>query len=308
MDIFRIRGGTTHDWMLHGPLQDDYTVTTSLNLKPQGGTRHEWLEQLRSAQTDASWWAEFKTTTGEAVRTTILPAPSTEVSLTQGPAIRREGMQTFLDVRRKGPESVFVAIHEPHAGSPRIHSVNLIPTEYISNMAVAVQVVLPDRTDTILSTLDENGVIQAVGLAFRGRFAYLSDTNSPYPALRRHRMLYMADAGLLKTNQQVLEGPEYIGAVTKTLSAARGDALNAFIVDTPAPDANLTGNLFLTTDGDGSTRGFLIKSVNGNKIEIDRIPGMTVEDGYVKLQYFPNWGIPGGLDFRVINSIHTSAP
>ncbi len=309
VDIFRIRGGATHDWMLHGPLQDDYTVTTSLNLEPPGGTRHEWLEQLRSAQTDASWWAEFKTPTGEAVRTTILPAPGTEVSLAQGPAIRREGMQTFLDVRRKGPESIFVAVHEPHAGSPRIRSVNLILAEHVSNMAVAVQVVLPDRTDTILSTLDENGVIQANGLDFRGRFAYLSDTNSPYPALRRHRLLYMADAGLLKTNQQMLEGPAaYAGAVTKTLSTARGDALNAFIVDTPVSDANLTGNLLLTTDGDGSTRGFLIKSVNGNQIEIDRIPGMTVEDGYVKLQYFPNWGIPGGLNFRIVNSMHTTAP
>ena len=35
---------------------------------------------------------------------------------------------------------------------------------------------------------------------------------------------------------------------------------------------------------------------------------MTVKDGYVKFQYFPNRGIRGGLDFRIVNSAHTSAP
>ncbi len=35
---------------------------------------------------------------------------------------------------------------------------------------------------------------------------------------------------------------------------------------------------------------------------------MTVKDGYVKLQYFPNRGIPGGLNFRIVNSAHTSVP
>ena len=303
VDIFRVRGGGTHDWMLHGPLQDDYTVTTSLNLNPHEGTRHKWLDDLRSARTDGPWWAEFRTPTGEAVRTTVMPAAGTEVTLAQGPAMRRMGTQTFLDVRRVGSStSVFVAVHEPHTGSPRIRSVKLVPAGRASEMAVALQVELPDRTDTILSTLDENGAIVAAEIDFQGRFGYLSVPNN------RARTLYMADAGHLKTGGATLEGPAaYTGAVTQTLSTARGDALNAFVVDAPIPDSNLTGKLFLTTDGDGSTRGFLIKSVHGNRIEVDRLPGMTVQDGYVKLQYFPNWGIPGGLDFRIVNSVHTSA-
>ncbi len=310
VDIFRIRGGATHDWMLHGPLQDDYTVTTSLALKPQRGKRHEWLEQFRSAKTDASWWAEFRTAAGEAVRTTILPAAGTEVSLAQGPGIRRKGMQTFLDVRRSGPESVFVAVHEPHAGTPRIRSVSLIPAEHASPMAVTVRVAFSDRTDTILSTLDENGVIRTKGQSLSGHFAYVSNRKSHRSATGRDVMLYMADAKRLKTSQQPLEGAAaYSGAVTGTLSTARGDSLDALIVDTPIPDdADLVGKLLLTTDGDGSTRGFLVKSVNGKQIEIDRIPGMTVEDGYVKLQYFPNWGIRGGLDFRIVNSMQAFAP
>ena len=300
VDIFRVRGGRIHDWMLHGPLQEDYTVDTSLDLAPRAGARHEWLTQLRSAQTDGAWWAEFKTAFGPTVRTTMLPAEGTGVTLAQGPAMRREDTQTFLDVRRAGPASVFVAIHEPYTDCPKLRSAKLIAPARASEMAVAVQISLPDRTDTILSALDENGDIAADGIDFHGHFGYLSSANG------RHRVLYMADASRLKAGRQKLEGvPACTGAVVKTLSTDRGDALNALITDVPLPDADLAGKLCLTTDGDGSTRGFLVKSVGDNRIEIDRLPGMTVEDGYVKLQYFPNWGVPGRLEFRIVNSAST---
>lgn len=297
VDIFRVRGGRVHDWMLHGPLQEDYTVDTSLDLAPRSDTRHEWLTQHHSAQTGGAWWAEFKTASGPTVRTTMMPAKGTEVTLAQGPAMRREGAQTFLDVRRAGPASVFVAIHEPYTDRPKLRSVKLIAPARASDMAVAVQIVLPDRTDTVLSSLDEDGSIATDDIDFRGRFGYLSSANG------RHRVLYMADASHLKAGRQKLEGvPACTGDVVQTLSTDRGDALNALITDIPLPDADLAGKLCLTTDGDGSTRGFLVKSVGDNRIVIDRLPGMTVENGDVKLQYFPNWGIPGRLSFRIVNS------
>jgi len=37
-------------------------------------------------------------------------------------------------------------------------------------------------------------------------------------------------------------------------------------------------------------------------ITIDRVPGMLIKQDHVKLEYFPNWGIPGGLKFRIINT------
>ncbi len=301
VDIFRVRGGKVHDWMLHGPLQDEYTVKTSMDLQARAGKLHTWLESLRSANTDGTWWAEFTAASGETLRTTMLAAPGTEVILAEGPAMRREGMQTFLDARRAGPESVFIAVHEPYAGQPRVQSVKLLRPERASPMAVALQVELNGRTDTILSTLDEAGEIVGNGIALRGHFAYVS------AGARRSPLLYMADARSLKAGQASLAGtPAYTGAVRKTLRAAQGDANNAFATDAQLPEKKLAGKLLLTIDGDGSTRGFLVKSVTrrstGTEIAVDRDPGMRIENGYVKLQYYPNWGIRGGLRFQIIET------
>jgi hypothetical protein len=301
VDVFRVRGGKVHDWMLHGPLQDEYAVRTSLELQPRTGKLHTWLEQLRSARTDGTWQAEFVATTGETLRSTMLAAPGTEVILAQGPAMRREGMQTFLDVRREEPESVFVAVHEPYVGKSRVRSVKLLPLERASEMAVAVQVELDGRTDTILSTLDEAGEVAGNGMTLRGRFGYVSTAGE------RTQTLYMADARSLRTGRASLASEAaYTGAVTKTLRAAQGDALNAFVTEARLPEEDLAGRLLLTTDGDGSTRGFLVKSVTRQAedtvIAVDRDPGMSIEKGYVKLLYYPNWGIRGGLRFRLIET------
>ncbi|MEK7405264.1 MAG: heparinase II/III family protein [Acidobacteriota bacterium] len=301
VDIFRVRGGQVHDWMLHGPLQDEYTVEASLPLQPRAGELHTWLKSLRSARTDSTWQAEFVAAAGERLRTTMLGAAGTEVVLAEGPAMRRAGMQTFLAVRRVEPESVFVAVHEPYVLQPRVHSVKLLAPERSSAMAVAVQVEFGDRMDTILSTLEEAGEVAGNGIALRGRFGYVSTAD------HRTRALYMADARALEAGQALLAGQAaYAGAVRGTLRVPQGDAQNAFVTDSQLPDKDLNGRLLLTTDGDGSTRGFLVQSVmrqaQDTVIAVDRDPGMSIEEGYVKLQYYPNWGIRGGLSFRIIET------
>jgi len=301
VDIFRVGGGSVHDWMLHGPLHDDYTTTTSLPLAPRGGTLHRYLNELRSVATDGPWWIEFATPSGNTVRTTMMPAPGTEVILGKAPGIRRQQPQTFLDVRRAGPDSVFVAVHEPYATRRKLRSVEVVAPQKASEAAVMLKVTWCGRTDYILSTLAEEGIIQTDDLLFRGHFAYLSVAGGTY------RTRYMADASLLRTGDAELRtAAAYLGDVTDTLSTARGAPLNAFVTDALLPASGLEGKLLLTTDGDGSTRGFRVRSVarHGDRtlIEVDRIPGMTIEEGYVKQQYFPNWGIPGGLSFRILNS------
>ncbi len=303
VDIFRVRGGLRHDWMLHGPLQDAHTVTSSLNLSSWTGTRHTYLSQPSSSTTSDTWWVEFTTTDGTAIRTTMLPSSSTDVTLFQGPGIRTTEQRTFVDVRRIGAESVFVAVHEPHGGTPRVRSAELAPIQSGSETAVAVQVTLSDRIDTILSTLDATGTLSTGDVTFRGRFGFLSAAQNQY------RKLYLADAELLQAGATRLEAPvAHAGSVLSTTISEAGDATDAFIIDSPLPEGDHAGKLFLTTDGDGSTRGFIIKSANGTTVEVDRNPGMTVEDGHVKLQYFPNWGIPGDLSFRIINTASQTNP
>ncbi len=303
VDIFRVRGGSTHDWMLHGPLQNEYTIDTSVSLQPREGKLHGWIENLRSASTDDQWSVTFTADTGQKVRTIVLGAENTEVIIGDAPAMRREGTAQFLDVRRQGPENIFVAVHEPYTDEPKVQSVKLTSLSEGSEMAVAVQVELADRTDYILSALDSAGAVKFEGLDFTGHLAYLSRSGDDY------NQAYMVDASVLQFGEDELEGVvAYEGKVLRTLGTDMGAEINAFVSDADLPaDSRLRGRLLLTEDGDGSTRGFFIETVergsDGEKIiQIDRLPGMTVEDGYVKLQYFPNWGIPGELKLKIVNS------
>ena len=41
-------------------------------------------------------------------------------------------------------------------------------------------------------------------------------------------------------------------------------------------------------------------------IETPAEPGMELRGDMVKLQYFPNWGIPGPLRFKIVNTVALS--
>ncbi len=302
VDIFRVRGGSTHDWMLHGPLQNEYTIDASVSLQPREGKLHEWIENLKSASTDEQWAVTFTADTGQKLRTIVLGGENTEVIIGDAPAMRREGTAQFLDVRRPGPENIFVAVHEPYTSEPKVQSVKLISLSEGSDMAVGVQIEVAERTDYILSAMDSAGAVKLEGVDFTGHFAYLSRSGSDYS------QAYMVDASTLQFGENKLEGvAAYEGKVVRTMGTDMGDETNAFVTDADLPaDSRLRGRLLLTEDGDGTTRGFFIQSTtdgpdNTRVVEIDRLPGMTIEDGYIKLQYFPNWGIPGDLEFRIAN-------
>ncbi|MFP3903195.1 MAG: heparinase II/III family protein [Armatimonadota bacterium] len=301
VDIFRVRGGQTHDWMLHGPLHRHYTAELSMPLQPMDGTLHEWIGDLKSAEISKGWSATFEVDSGEKLETIVLSPMEGQAILGQAPAMRREGDAPFLDIRSSGPESIFVAVHEPYTDEPKVTGASLVETDDASEMAVGVKVQVAGRTDAIVSTLDADGFI---GEGFTGHFGYSS------LAPTENRMeLYMVDSSHLGTAPVAIEGtPAWTGTVVETMSTARGDAMNAFITDADLPvGEELAGRLILTEDGDGSTRGFVIERIDvgddGTIVVIDRRPGMTIEDGYVKLKRFPNWGIRGDLTFRVPNSV-----
>jgi hypothetical protein len=304
VDIFRVKGGSVHDWMLHGPLHQDYTVDASLAMSPDDAAEnklHEWIGNLRSATGSDQWQITFTAETGQKVRTIMLGSTETEVILGDAPAMRREGDATFLDVRRQGPENVFVAVHEPYTDAPKIQSVKLTPLADASEMAVAVEIVLDGRKDEFMSTLDATGHIED---HFTGRFGYMS-----IPMAEGRLDAYIADAENLQAGPVQLSGvAAWEGTVVDTLSLERGDELNAIVTDAELPTAEaLAGKLMLTEDSDTTTRGFLIKQVTQNDgrtvVEIDRNPAMLINDDHVKLEYFPNWGIPGGLTFRIVNTV-----
>lgn len=301
VDIFRVRGGNTHDWMLHGPLHEEYKTEVSLPLEPRDGTLHEWVGDLKSAETDAPWSVTFAAPGGQKIRTTMAAAPGTEVITGEAEAMRREGKATFLDVRRAGPENVFVAIHEPYTSEPKVAFVDAIVDTSQGKLNVVVSVDVDGRRDTFISG---DGSDAADGDAeFAGRFAYLIG----HGVTMEQGYLVDGSSLALSENAKVTGEAAWTGIVGRTKSIERGDAMNAFVTDAQLPvDGSLNGRLLLTEDGDGTTRGFFIENVTSeggeSVVAVDRLPGMTIEDGYVKQEYFPNWGIPGDLKFRISRS------
>jgi hypothetical protein len=309
-DVFRVRGGAVHDWMIHGCLQSPYEVRFDRALAPRDGSLHGYLKELQSFRTDADFALSFDITepaSAPQTRVTLMGQPGTEVIQGLAPAMRRRGLAPFVDVRHPGPESMFVAIHEPrrpgHAIIRKVEFARLAP------MAVAVRVTLADgRTDILVSTADEPGApareVAAWGVALRGRFAFAR--------LRGGEPEWLS---LVRGDSFAVDGQEaagarpYTGEIIATTRTEDGAAEDTLTASVPLPAGrSLAGRALLLDFG-----GLLTQSVIIDRVEADggraRIvtrddPGFTLQGGLSKLQHFPNWGIPGPCRFTIENPQH----
>jgi len=267
-DIFRVRGGTTHDYMLHGCLDDPHTVELSVPLdETMPGTVHKYIGNLRTGRADGTWTATFRLDGGEAsLKTFFLPQPGTRIIRGDAPAMRRMGDVPFFCVRQSDGESLYVAVHHPFTDEPLVRDVELIEA---TMDRVAFRVVLTDRVDTIVSTSEG--------------FTHEAEGQWTYEVGGEH-----ARTGVLQ----------------ETLRVEAGDAIDAFVTDTPLPaDGSLDGFTLMVDLGGLLVQGFTIDHIEqrGDKTIIHSRdePGMTISPGLVKMTYFPCWGISGKAAFRI---------
>ncbi|MEA3403811.1 MAG: heparinase II/III family protein [Armatimonadota bacterium] len=307
VDIFRVRGGETHDWMLHGCLQDPYTLTTSLDLTPMEGVLHQYLDMLRAADTGEGWTAQFDYQAGSSLRTHVLGAPGTRVIVARGPAMRHEGYADFIDVRRTSGESVFVAVHDAFQGRPNVQSIE--PVQWGGPMDVGLRVTLADgRTDLILSSADDGPFAEhatAGGVTFAGRFAHLRfDGDRPVHA-------YGVDATRLAAGDIDLSGPGWHqGEVIATHRVEAGDEFDAFETDAELPEG-LEGRCLVVDLGGTLTQAFIIDRVEaretGSMIYSRDEPGMEIRGELIKMMYYPGWGIPRPCRFHIADTLLRTA-
>ncbi len=302
VDIFRVRGGQTHDWMLHGCLQHPYELSTSLQMNTRDGTLHEYLDRLRSATTSQGWTADFAYESGDGLRTHMLGLDGAEVIVGRGPAMRRDGYADFIDVRHTGGESVFVAVHDPHGEQPDVASIE--PVEWGGPLDVGLRVHLADgRTDLVLSAGDDPFVEHRTsdGLSFAGRFAHLRyDDQGLVHA-------WGVDATTLRTGDVDLSGPGwYEGEVIATHRIEAGDQFDAFETDAVLPDG-LGGRCLIVDLGGTLTQAFMIDRVerteNGSMIYSADEPGMAIEGDLIKMKYYPGWGIERPCRFHIADRL-----
>jgi len=194
IDLFRVRGGTVHDWALHGDADEDTSATCSL---PLSGKRKSMLSpeeektwpdpnvitgrslpyamirDVGSARATGGFTVEFAYVADPARRVRLhMDAGDADILLGRAPSVRRTGrgrqgdMRKAYDfwmpqllVRRRGDaplQSVFAAVAEPCHGDPFIRSVERLPVAESSAVAgaVALRVTHAAGIDTIISLPD----------------------------------------------------------------------------------------------------------------------------------------------------------
>jgi hypothetical protein len=271
VDIFRVKGGKLHDYMLHGCLEEPYTAELSISAaEPMDGVLHEYIRDLHTVSTDDAWHVTMRLDNGKAAtRTWMLAQPGTRIIQGVGPAMRRIGDAPFLAVRQSDGESIFVAVHHAFTGEPIVQDVQLIEA---NAGRVALRVMLPDGVDTITST------------------------NTGFAHVRRGQWRYEVGGSRTLT-----------GVVKRTHRIEAGDDFDAFVTNTPlATDGSLDGCALMVDQAGLLVQSFIIDRVerHGNETIIfsrDE-PGMRIEGGLIKQMYYPGWGIKGIAKFSIAAS------
>jgi hypothetical protein len=303
LDVFRTRGGSIHDYMMHSALHMPHLAETSVALKSIDGTLHGNIKELRSGQTDKLWLSVFDLGNQLKLYNFFCPAPGTEVFLGNAPAMRRVGSAPFVIARRIGAESVFVVLHYVAlAGPPRIRSVDLIQGEDPSD--IGVRVGLAERTDTLVSSRNRSRAFElGDGTRVRARFAHFAVAKDPTQSWS-----YLVDGDLMQTKDWTVEGDTaQIGGITQVLRRDDGAASNAICTDNPVSLGDLsTGQSVLVQLADLATWGFEIEATKpfdgGSEIACRHDPGFSVRDGVVKQLGCPNWGARGLATYRIPGS------
>ncbi len=209
VDVFRVRGGTTHDWTLHGDADHDMTATCSLPLTGQRQWMlepgEEWVEpdhewsvfnpyaMVREvARGDCPGEARFDFSypgeAGRGLRVHLFTGGPAELWLGRSPSVRRAGLGSNSDSRKAydfwmpqliarrqaeaGLSSTFVAVHEPHSGRPFLGRVTRLAVTPDDGSCVALQIEHSAATDLVFSTNDETPYLERVtetGVRLRGR-------------------------------------------------------------------------------------------------------------------------------------------
>lgn len=300
VDVFRVKGGTSCDFMLHGSLQLEQKLLVSVPLQPTTGTAHRALRNLRSGVTDGPWLAAFEMENNVSLLTFMAPAPGTTVIQADGPAMRRVGDAPFVIARRSGPDTTFIAVHHVMRGStPRVQGIELIPTE--CKDCVAFKVKVGARTDTVISCADRTTLCSLPGgIQMRGLFAHSATGPTP-----QDQWALLVDGDLLKTPDATIEGETAVsGIVRGTLRIEAGDEVNGFIVDEPLAEGGaLAGSTIIVDQAGEMSWAYEVGKVSrrGGKtvIETPDEPGLIVKPGSIKQTYFPGWGFKGDARYRI---------
>lgn len=286
VDRFDVEGGKDHDWLLHGMLEEEGTLETSILMKPLSGSLapdwggkeppkagtdtnpkrfnhpYTYLRDMKTAATGGmAWTATWRYQGGVGLRSHNLSASDMQVISFRSPSVRpAEEQDNKLDdfmhngimLRNSGKASTFLAVHEPFRNEPWIESVenagNALLIKYKLN-GVSVE-------DRIFITDGQITVSSSAGWKY--------------------------NSGTARTGK--VEGLQTAGGKYRLQ------------LDKDAPKVS-----FVRLDlSDGSTRYYPVASVQGKTLELVDDPGFTIgESGKIVFHTFPKDQHEGPLQYTL---------
>lgn len=300
VDVFRLRGGALHDWMLHGDADHDSTATCSVPLSGQRKWLLEegekWVEPVQewhphnpygmirdvaSGQTEGPVQFDFTYNDDESrgLRVHVLAGGPTEVMLGRSPSVRRAGsgrsgdMRKAYDfwmphivLRRSVPADqldTYSAVHEAWSGQTFIKQVTPLTLTPADSGAMALEVRHGDCLDTIITTLDQPGGPArrtSTGITLQGRVGIVRQQGG------RVTGLWLVEGETLTGPGWGLQGgsARYEGEITAINRREDGASHDSFV--TPAalpPGDTLQGHWLIATYANGITQAYPISRVVG---------------------------------------------
>jgi len=335
VDIFRVKGGNTHDWMLHGNLSKHYRIALNgigcdmppMEKKPGAIMVHGYKRSdpfLKDLRTVPGGWDEniaaVFSSKGEAtLRTIMAGATDTQAIIAEEYGIRlnpepsawsglfKEKLSTeckskFLCIRRKGPVNTFIAVHEVYSENPLIKKIAPLELETENPFDVGVCIKLLDREDIILSGMEYDSKMSApkYKLTFSGKLLYARTKND-------HAYdLHVFGANSLTTGNYVLEQPTVRkGEVLEIESMDRGDPVNYFTVNGDFTNAgSLRGETLFILDGENRVHPYIIKCIESLpqgklKILTKGETGLIMKEDEIIMTFFPNRRIHGKVRYLI---------
>ncbi|MFP3904153.1 MAG: heparinase II/III family protein, partial [Armatimonadota bacterium] len=328
VDIFSTRGGSVHDWLMHGSADEDMTAECSIPLAegngefggddpPQG---YDVCRNIRQGHADEPFNVSFRYADepDRGVRLHMLAGDGTDVYLGEVPSVRRAGQgyngqdSEVLDywmpqvcARRSGEaalHSVFTAVEEPFYGRPFVDDVKHLQVTPADDNCTALQVTCGDITDTIISTLDEEPFTArtAGDAVLNGRLGIVRRVEGRVTAmwLFQGRELTCGDYRI------ATETSTYEGVIEEATRRADGDEYDAFITPADLPaDTALHGAYIILTHPGGYTHGYQIDRVDEvdgkTRIILTDEHGLNIDGEKTEELFFPQRTFEGQNQFTI---------
>ncbi len=339
VDVFRVDGGTRHDYVLVGDANNDGSIETDLDRSTYGETLlppdvevvfpsgetvpgyaeghnfvYGYVRDVSRAEISAPWNVVF-TSEGEpkgGIRTHGVSEPDGELLFGSMPSVRRaEESEGRLDDctmpalihRREGKDlsSVFVNVLEPYGEAPFIRSVTRLGTD---SDGLALKITGEDYTDYLFCNPD--GKRMVVGdMALDGRIGFVRERDGAV-----ERMTLVGGRLLQKGNVRLSGAGIIRGTVLGVLRKESGADMDGLVVDGSVPEGDrMKGLTVVVKDGAGFTLGLRLSDVvrrDGRTILVlADDPGFEMgPDGTSRQVYFPRRSWDGENRFEIMDVRH----